>query len=77
GQSGGGLLCSTLLRLGKKEIVQLGERLGVPWRLTWSCYAGGHDPCRRCDACRLRAKGFDEAGITDPAGPRSSGPSSG
>jgi len=55
-----------LLRLGKADIVRLGERLGVPWRLTWSCYAGGRRPCGRCDACRLRAKGFDEAGVVDP-----------
>ena len=55
-----------LLRLGKKEIVVLGERLGVPWRLTWSCYAGGRRPCGRCDSCRLRAKGFREAGVVDP-----------
>jgi 7-cyano-7-deazaguanine synthase len=55
-----------LLRLTKPEIVRLGERLGVPWRLTWSCYAGGRRPCGRCDSCRLRAKGFAEAGVVDP-----------
>jgi 7-cyano-7-deazaguanine synthase len=55
-----------LLRMGKREIVELGERLGVPWRLTWSCYAGGRRPCGRCDSCRLRAKGFREAGVVDP-----------
>jgi 7-cyano-7-deazaguanine synthase len=56
-----------LLRLSKKEIVRWGDRLHVPWELTWSCYAGGTLPCRRCDACRLRAKGFAEAGREDPA----------
>jgi 7-cyano-7-deazaguanine synthase len=55
-----------LLRLSKAEIVRRGERLGVPWQLTWSCYAGGRRPCGRCDACRLRAKGFHEAGRADP-----------
>jgi 7-cyano-7-deazaguanine synthase len=55
-----------LLRLGKGEIVRWGERLGVPWRLTWSCYAGGRSPCGRCDSCRLRAKGFRDAGVDDP-----------
>jgi len=55
-----------LLRLSKAEIVELGERLGVPWELTWSCYAGGRTPCGRCDSCRLRAKGFREAGVRDP-----------
>lgn len=56
-----------LLRLSKAQIVRLGDRLGVPWHLTWSCYAGGRRPCGRCDACRLRAKGFAEAGRPDPA----------
>ena len=55
-----------LLRLSKAEIVRLGDRLGVPWRLTWSCYAGGRVPCGSCDACRLRKKGFVEAGRVDP-----------
>lgn len=55
-----------LLRLGKGDIVRLGERWGVPWRMTWSCYAGGRRPCGRCDSCRLRAKGFAEAGVVDP-----------
>ena len=56
-----------LLRLSKAEIVRLGDRLGVPWELTWSCYAGGEEPCGRCDACRLRARGFRAAGRSDPA----------
>jgi 7-cyano-7-deazaguanine synthase len=56
-----------LLRLSKAEIVRMGERLGVPWALTWSCYRGGRVPCGVCDACRLRAKGFAEAGVRDPA----------
>jgi 7-cyano-7-deazaguanine synthase len=56
-----------LLRLSKAQIVRLGERLGVPWALTWSCYEGGRAPCGRCDSCRLRAKGFEEAGFEDPA----------
>jgi 7-cyano-7-deazaguanine synthase len=55
-----------LLHLTKAGIVRLGERLRVPWGTTWSCYAGGRRPCGRCDACRLRAKGFAEAGVADP-----------
>jgi 7-cyano-7-deazaguanine synthase len=56
-----------LLRLTKAGIVKLGARLDVPWRLTLSCY----DPvrgraCGRCDACALRRKGFEEAGVPDP-----------
>ncbi len=62
-----------LLRRSKAGIVRLGERLGVPWGLTWSCYAGGRRPCGRCDACRLRALGFAGARVVDPVaapGPR-------
>ncbi|MGP8072909.1 MAG: 7-cyano-7-deazaguanine synthase QueC [Thermoplasmata archaeon] len=57
---------SPLLRLSKGRIVRLGERFDVPWRLTWSCYAGGARPCGRCDSCRLRALGFHDAGVPDP-----------
>lgn len=56
-----------LLRLTKSEIVKLGHELGVPFGLTFSCYdpdAAGQ-PCGQCDACLLRRKGFDEAGIED------------
>jgi 7-cyano-7-deazaguanine synthase len=59
-------IVAPLLRLSKAEIVRLGERVGVPWSLTWSCYAGGRRPCGTCDACRLREKGFTEAGRRDP-----------
>ena len=56
-----------LLRLSKAGIVRLGLRLKAPFALTWSCYAGGRSPCGRCDSCKLRAKGFQEAGAADPA----------
>ena len=55
-----------LLRATKAGIVRLGETLGVPWRLTWSCYEGSRRPCGRCPSCRLRARGFREAGVDDP-----------
>jgi 7-cyano-7-deazaguanine synthase len=56
-----------LLRLSKAGIVRLGTSLGVPYRLTLSCYdpVGGR-ACGRCDACTLRRKGFVEAGVRDP-----------
>jgi len=59
-------LLAPLVRLTKAEIVKLGTRLGVPWELTWSCYLGGELACGVCDSCRLRRKGFEEAGLVDP-----------
>src|SRR5262249_24092873 len=58
-----------LLKKTKAEIIRIGTGLGVDYGLTLSCY----DPdasaraCGRCDSCRLRLKGFHEAGIADPA----------
>jgi 7-cyano-7-deazaguanine synthase len=58
-----------LIDLTKAGIVRLGVESGAPLELTWSCYLGVDRPCGECDACRLRAKGFAEAGIDDPALP--------
>jgi 7-cyano-7-deazaguanine synthase len=57
-----------LISLSKAEIVQLGNRLGVEYALTWSCYDPAPDgfACGRCEACILRRKGFSEAGVEDP-----------
>jgi 7-cyano-7-deazaguanine synthase len=57
-----------LLHLGKREIIALGRSLGVDYALTLSCYDPTADglACGRCDACRLRRRGFAEAGIEDP-----------
>jgi 7-cyano-7-deazaguanine synthase len=56
-----------LLSFTKADIVQLAAKLGVPFHLTFSCYdptPEGH-PCGACDACLLRRKGFNEAGLED------------
>jgi 7-cyano-7-deazaguanine synthase len=57
-----------LLSLSKAEIIRLGERLELDYGLTHSCYSPLVDgrPCRHCDSCLLRAKGFAEAGLADP-----------
>jgi 7-cyano-7-deazaguanine synthase len=58
-----------LMRLTKGEIVRRALELRVDLSLTWSCYdpAPGQVPCGQCDACLLRARGFRDAGIEDPA----------
>jgi len=57
-----------LQHLSKAAIIRLGTELGVNYGLTLSCYDPAPDgrPCGRCDSCRLRARGFEEAGIADP-----------
>jgi 7-cyano-7-deazaguanine synthase len=57
-----------LIKLSKAEIIRRGVTLGLDYGLTTSCYDPSHDgrPCRHCDSCLLRAKGFHEAGIVDP-----------
>jgi len=57
---------SPLIHLKKTEIIELGNRLGVPWNFTWSCYAGDTKACGICDSCRLRLAAFAELGLTDP-----------
>nr|C6E7E7.1 RecName: Full=7-cyano-7-deazaguanine synthase; AltName: Full=7-cyano-7-carbaguanine synthase; AltName: Full=PreQ(0) synthase; AltName: Full=Queuosine biosynthesis protein QueC [Geobacter sp. M21] len=57
-----------LISLTKAEIIQKGISLGVDYSKTHSCYDPAEDgaACGRCDSCRLRLKGFAEAGVTDP-----------
>ena len=59
-------IISPLIELKKTEIIQLGNKLGVPWEQTWSCYAGGETACGVCDSCRLRLAAFEELGLKDP-----------
>ncbi|HEV3197730.1 MAG TPA: 7-cyano-7-deazaguanine synthase QueC [Bryobacteraceae bacterium] len=56
-----------LMDLNKAQIVKLGQEVGLPFGLTHSCYDPGPDgrACGQCDACLLRRKGFEEAGIED------------
>jgi 7-cyano-7-deazaguanine synthase len=65
-------IVAPLLQLSKAEIIRLGSELGLDYGLTLSCYSPGTlgEPCGRCDSCRLRARGFADAGLPDPTAVR-------
>jgi len=54
-----------IIGLSKPDIVRKGKELNAPLHLTWSCYKGGDKACGLCDSCKLRLKGFREAGFKD------------
>ena len=66
-------ILAPLVHMSKADIVRRGASLGLDYALTHSCYdpLPSGAPCRHCDSCRLRAKGFAEAGLADPALARS------
>jgi 7-cyano-7-deazaguanine synthase len=55
-----------IINMTKKEIVCMGNELGVPFEYTWSCYEQDSTPCGKCESCVFRMKAFEEAGIQDP-----------
>ena len=57
-----------LIHMSKADIIRAGNRLGVPYGETVSCYRADAEgrACGRCDSCRLRAAGFASAGVPDP-----------
>jgi 7-cyano-7-deazaguanine synthase len=61
-------ILAPLLHLSKADIIRRGVALGLDYAVTHSCYDPAPEgaPCGRCDSCRLRAKGFEEAGVSDP-----------
>jgi 7-cyano-7-deazaguanine synthase len=68
GEGRGFRIATPLLHLTKADIVGEADRLGLDAGLSWSCYDPTADGrhCGLCDSCRLRAKGFEEAGLPDP-----------
>jgi 7-cyano-7-deazaguanine synthase len=71
GVQGGGAfrVHAPLQHMTKAEIIRAGLALGLDYGLTHSCYdpGPGGRPCGRCDSCTLRAAGFAQAGVADPA----------
>jgi 7-cyano-7-deazaguanine synthase len=61
-------ICSPLIDMSKKQIVEAGLELQVEFAMTVSCYSANAsgEACGSCDACRLRAAGFASAGLKDP-----------
>ncbi len=69
GVEGAGLrIHAPLMKMSKADIAREGKRLGIDFSATVSCYQADDDgrACGHCDACRLRAQGFREAGLPDP-----------
>lgn len=68
GMEGRFTLHAPLMFLSKRDTVELAREVGALDALAWThtCYNGTQPPCGECAACRLRAKGFHEAGIADP-----------
>lgn len=55
-----------LVAMKKSQIVQKALELSVPLEHTWSCYQSQEKACGICDSCRLRLRGFEQAGVKDP-----------
>ncbi|NJM50914.1 MAG: 7-cyano-7-deazaguanine synthase QueC [Sphingomonadales bacterium] len=74
GVEGDGFTVHTpLLQMSKADIARAAARLGLDAGMSWSCYdpapgdySGQYRACGQCDSCRLRQKGFAEAGLSDP-----------
>jgi len=61
-----GYLDAPFIDLSKADIVRIGDRLGVPYDKTWSCYKGGGLHCGKCGTCVERREAFELAHVADP-----------
>ena len=59
-------ISAPFIDMDKSQIVALGNELGVPFKLTWTCYNGGEKHCGRCSSCKERKRSFIESGVEDP-----------
>jgi 7-cyano-7-deazaguanine synthase len=59
-------LLTPVIAMSKADIVRRGLELGAPFAKTWSCYQDDELACGACESCRLRRRGFAEAGARDP-----------
>ena len=59
-------ISAPFVEMDKSEIVTLGNKLGVPFENTWTCYVGGELHCGACSACNERKRAFREAEVADP-----------
>jgi len=62
-------IVTPLINLSKREIIEKGMEMKIPFHLTWSCYRKEDIPCGECDSCALRSRGFQQAGVKDPLTP--------
>ncbi len=72
---GGARIHAPLMHMGKGEIIRKGLSLGIDYSMTQSCYEPGSDgyACGKCESCRIRLRGFEEAGTADPVSYRFKG----
>jgi 7-cyano-7-deazaguanine synthase len=59
-------ICAPFLSMNKRDIIQLGISLNVPYQYTWSCYQNEERACGVCGACHFRRSAFKSLGLKDP-----------